>query len=203
MPDLICGGGQKRCWSGMSSDVSLVQIVDAAVAEAVKLAGELVTCRSGCTHCCIGPFAVTERDLDRLRVGYALAPEEQRERMAARSAEAREAMRDGFPGDWTSGRVAGQDAADAFDLFHAWLPCPVLDLESGACSLHAWRPVACRLHGPALRMNGFDLQHCRLNYSGADAASYRVSFTTPDAAGSPLTYIAWAALESESTVQVA
>lgn len=187
----------------MSSDSELVQIVDAAVAYAVRRARKLVTCRSGCTHCCIGPFAVTERDLERLRAGYALAPEEMRGRMATRSAESREAMRDGFPGDWASGRVPGQDEADAFDLLHAWLPCPVLDLETGACSLHAWRPVACRLHGPAVRMNGLDLEHCRLNYSGTDAETYRVAFTTPEAAGSPLTYIAWAALERDSTVQVA
>jgi len=187
----------------MSSDAELVRIVDGAVAEAARLAGELLTCRRGCTHCCIGPFAVTERDLERLRVGYSLAPEEQRERMALRSAEAREALRDGFPGNWTSGRVAAQDAADAFDLLNPWLPCPVLDLETGACSLHEWRPVACRLHGPALRMNGFDLQHCRLNYTRADAGNYLVAFTTPEAEASPLTYVAWAALESESTVQVA
>lgn len=187
----------------MTSDLQLVQIVDTAVAEAVRLAGDLIACKRGCAHCCIGPFAVTERDLARLRIGFAMAPQEQRSRISARSEEARDAMRDGFPGDWTSGQVAGQSAADAFDLLHDWLPCPVLDLETGACSLHPWRPVACRLHGPALRMNGFDLQHCRLNYIGADAPGYRVSFTTPEAAESPLTYIAWAALESDSTVQVA
>jgi len=187
----------------MSSDAELVQIIDAAVAEAARRAGDLLTCRSGCTHCCIGPFAVTERDLNRLRIGYALASREQRARLALRSAEAREALRDGFPGDWEPGRLPGQDEADAFDLRHPWLPCPILDLESGACSLHAWRPVACRLHGPALRMNGFDLQHCRLNYAGADAADYRVSLTIPEAEASPLTYVAWAALESESAFQVA
>jgi Fe-S-cluster containining protein len=187
----------------MSSDAELVQIVDAAVAEAARRAGDLLTCRSGCTHCCIGPFAVTERDLERLRVGYSRIPKELQERLALRSVEAREALRDGFPGDWATGRLAGQEEANAFDLRHPWLPCPILDLESGACSLHEWRPVACRLHGPALRMNGFDLQPCRLNYSGADAAQYRVSFTIPEAEPSPLTYVAWAALESESIFQVA
>ena len=144
----------------MSSDAELVRIVDAAVA--AWLAGELLTCRSGCTHCGIGPFAVTERDLERLRTGNAMAPGERREGMALRSAEARAALRDGFPGDWTAGRVAKQDAADAFDL-----------------------------------------QPCQLNYTGADAANFRVSFTTPETEASPLTYVAWAALESESRVQVA
>lgn len=187
----------------MSSDAKLVQIVDAAVAAAARVAGDLLTCRSGCMHCCIGPFTVTERDLKRLRVGYDAAPKEKRERIALRSVEAREAMRDGFPGDWPRGRVARQDKADAFDSLHPWLPCPILDLETGSCSLHAWRPIACRLHGPALRMNGLDVQHCRLNYGDANAADYRVTFTTPEAEASPLTYVAWAALESESRFQVA
>jgi Fe-S-cluster containining protein len=176
----------------MASDAELVQIVDAAVAEAGRVAGNLLVCRKGCTHCCVGPFAVTVRDLERLRVGFAAADGELQERLAARSAEAREAMLAGFPGDWENGVVTGQAEADAFDERHGWLPCPMLDLETGGCALHAWRPVACRLHGPALRMNGFDLRPCRLNYAGADAESYRVSFATPEAEESPLTYIAWA-----------
>ncbi len=179
----------------MSSDAELVRIVDSAVAEAVSKAGPLVTCRSGCTHCCIGPFVVTERDVERLRVGAAAVDPAAHERLAERSREAREAMRPGFPGDWESGRVGSQEEADTFDLDHPWLPCPILDLETGACSLHKWRPVACRLHGPALRINGFDLQHCRLNYAGADAESYRVSFETPGAEDSGLTYIGWAIRE--------
>jgi Fe-S-cluster containining protein len=174
------------------SDGELVRIVDAAVAEAARRAGALLTCKSGCTHCCVGPFAVTERDLERLREGLASLDEASRERLAQRSREAREAMREGFPGDWETGRVTNLEAADAFDLGHPWLPCPILDLETGACALHAWRPVACRLHGPALTMNGFALRHCRLNYVGADAEGYRVAFETPEAEESPLTYIAWA-----------
>lgn len=176
----------------MTSDAELIQIVDAAAAEAARLAGDLLHCRKGCTHCCVGPFAVTVRDLERLRAGFECADEELRGRLAARSAEARQAMFAGFPGDWESGTVTGLAEADAFDSNHKWLPCPILDLETGVCTLHAWRPVACRLHGPALRMNGFDLLPCRLNYAGADPERYRVPFDTPDAGESPLTYIAWA-----------
>ena len=176
----------------MASDTELVQIVDAAVAEATRRAGAALACKSGCTHCCIGPFAVTERDLARLREGFAAVGDE---RMAARFREAREAMREGFPGDWESGGVTDLGAADLFDLAHPWLPCPVLDLETGACGLHAWRPVACRLHGPALRIDGVDLRHCRLNYVGMDGAEVeglRVSVETPEVEESTLTYIAWA-----------
>ncbi|MBI2685443.1 MAG: YkgJ family cysteine cluster protein [Acidobacteria bacterium] len=176
----------------MASDIELVQIVDAAVAEAVRRAGTAMVCRKGCTHCCIGPFAVTERDLERLRVGFGLLDERLKERMALRFAEARETMREEFPGNWVSGRLTSQEAADLFDLRHPWLPCPVLDLETGACSLHAWRPVACRLHGPALRVNGVDLRHCRLNYTGVGVEELRVAVELPEEEESPLTYIAWA-----------
>lgn len=180
----------------MSNDAALIQIVDAAVAEAVRRAGKWIHCRSGCTHCCIGPFAVTERDLERLRTGFSHLSAEERARVAERSKEARDAMRDSFPGDWASGRVTGQDEADEFDLRHPWLPCPVLDLETGACTLHTWRPVACRLHGPALRLDGLDLRHCRLNYEGAsdeELEANRVVVSIPSTECSALTYIAWAA----------
>ncbi len=173
---------------------ALVQIIDRAVAEAVALAGDQIVCRRGCTHCCIGPFAVTVLDLERLRTGMEEVGAEVRERLRERSREAREIMKPGFPGDWETGMVVGQEEADQFDLRHPWLPCPVLDLETGSCSLHQWRPVACRLHGPALVMNGQHLQHCRLNYTAVPASNLAISFVTPDTGGiSPLTYIAWAA----------
>ena len=181
----------------MASDAELVQIVDAAVAEAARRAGAALVCRSGCTHCCIGPFAVTERDLVRLRAGFAVLGDA---RMAARFREAREAMREGFPGDWESGRVSDLEAADLFDLGHPWLPCPVLDLETGSCGLHEFRPVACRLHGPALRIDGVDLRHCRLNYAGMgeeEVEGLRVSVETPEVEESTLTYIAWAVLPAQ------
>lgn len=179
----------------MASDAELVQIVDAAVAEAVRRAGAAIVCKTGCTHCCIGPFAVTERDLERLRQGFAVMGDA---RMASRFREAREAMRPGFPGDWESGQVTDLAAADQFDMGHPWLPCPVLDLETGACGLHDYRPVACRLHGPALRINGVDLRHCRLNYAGMGpevVEGLRVAVDTPEVEESSLRYIAWAVRE--------
>ena len=64
-----------------SSDGELVRIVDAAVAEAARRAGALLACKRGCTHCCVGPFAVTERDLQRLREGMATLDKSARERL--------------------------------------------------------------------------------------------------------------------------
>lgn len=56
------------------------------------------------------------------------------------------------------------------ELFEArfhMIPCPVLDLESGACLLYAWRPLACRTYGPAIVWQGEAMPHCQLNYQGA------------------------------------
>lgn len=175
----------------MPADSLLVQIIDDAVEAAIARAPGRIACRRGCTHCCIGPFAVTGQDLDRLRQGLAEAPAELRTRIESRAHEARLALQEGFPGDWTAGLLTSLEAADQFDLAHPWLPCPILDLETGACSLHTHRPIACRLHGPALRLNGLDLRPCRLNYPGTDPEPFRVTVDTPAAPPSPLTYIAW------------
>ena len=46
-------------------------------------------------------------------------------------------------------------------------PCPALDPDSGACTVYAWRPVACRTYGPPVRMGGDDLPQCPLCFKGA------------------------------------
>ncbi|MBM3784972.1 MAG: YkgJ family cysteine cluster protein [Acidobacteria bacterium] len=171
----------------MRADAALIQIVDAAVAEAFRRAPAHIECKRGCSHCCIGPFPVTLHDLARLRARAT-------PRIAARAAEARLAMRENFPGDFETGAIAADSGA--FEEARKWLPCPVLDLETGACELHEHRPIACRLHGPALRLNGEIVRHCRLNYSALSAGTIealRVELHLPeDAPEQPLTYIAWA-----------
>ncbi|MBM3757756.1 MAG: YkgJ family cysteine cluster protein [Acidobacteria bacterium] len=169
----------------MIDDTALVQIVDSAVARADK---RWINCKPGCSHCCIGPFVVTQRDLERLRrAGPNPAIE-------ARAEEARARMRAHFPGDWTTGIVNGQQ--DTFDERHKWLPCPVLDLETGSCLLYEHRPLACRMHGPALRVDGGIVNHCRLNYAGATQAEIetaRIEIELPPCnEPNSLTYIAWA-----------
>lgn len=171
----------------MTQDESLIQIVELSIAEAMRRGGAHVVCAPGCSHCCIGPFLVTAQDLARLRPH--VTPE-----IAARAAEARARMKDGFPGDHKTGTVNA--GSEEFEERHRWLPCPVLDLETGRCELHAHRPLACRLHGPALRLNGEMVRHCRLNYAGMgedEIERLRVELTIPeDAPDNPLAYIAWA-----------
>jgi hypothetical protein len=54
-----------------SGDRKLIQIVDAALANATRQSGEWLACRPGCTQCCIGAFAINQLDALRLRRGLA------------------------------------------------------------------------------------------------------------------------------------
>ena len=53
----------------MHGDREFIQIVDAALAEAVQKSGAWLVCRPGCCECCLGPFAITQLDAARLRTG--------------------------------------------------------------------------------------------------------------------------------------
>ena len=52
-----------------AGDNELVQIIDAALADAARRAGPLLVCRQGCTQCCHGAFAINELDAQRLAAG--------------------------------------------------------------------------------------------------------------------------------------
>jgi Fe-S-cluster containining protein len=151
----------------MTADARLIQIVDAAVAEAMQRGDGHIECRAGCSHCCFGPFAITDLDGARLRRGLNSLPPEPSRRVVERAREAAALM--------------GGDLADETQFSN--LPCPVLDLETNRCLLHEFRPIACRLHGPAMRVDGVELQHCRLNYTQLDAAKIRTLRVEVDPAG--------------------
>ena len=85
----------------MAQDRDLIQIVDAAIAEAARKSGAWLVCRAGCAQCCMGPFPITQLDAARLRAGLAELERRDPERAARvrrRAEEARARMRD-FPGD--------------------------------------------------------------------------------------------------------
>ena len=54
-----------------SADRALVQIVDAALAGAVRVSGTRLACRPGCSDCCMGAFPITQLDARRLASGLA------------------------------------------------------------------------------------------------------------------------------------
>jgi Fe-S-cluster containining protein len=161
-----------------AGDAELVQIMDAALAEAARRAGSWLVCRPGCTQCCYGAFAINELDALRLAAGMAalradnpaLAAEIER-RAQAWIAE----NQADFPGDAQSG-LLGTSAADqaSFEDFANQAACPALDPATGRCDVYAARPMTCRVFGPPIRMEAGDaegpaLGHCELCFAGATA----------------------------------
>lgn len=151
----------------MKGDAQLVQIVDAAMAEAVQKSGSWLACRIGCTQCCLGPFPITLLDGRRLREGLAAlesSDPERASRVRKRARASLERLCREFPTDTVTTVLSLDDAADDE-------PCPALDPETGACDLYAARPITCRTFGPAVRLGSEPEAHalgvCALCYQGA------------------------------------
>jgi Fe-S-cluster containining protein len=152
-------------------DGALIQIVDAAMAEAARCSGPWLVCRVGCTECCMGPFPINQLDARRLRRGLS----ELDARDPARARQVRERARQyvgrisrDFPGDPSTGILAeGEEAEAQFASFAEDVPCPALDPETGACDLYTARPITCRTFGPPVRAGAEALGICELCFHGA------------------------------------
>jgi Fe-S-cluster containining protein len=147
----------------MASDEALIQIVDTALAEAARKAGPWLVCRPGCAECCIGPFAITPLDVQRLRRGLADLERSHPDRAALvrrRARESKERLERAYPGDTVERVLAEDDAADNE-------PCPALDPETNTCELYSYRPITCRIFGPPVRFDGQSLAVCELCFDGA------------------------------------
>src|ERR1035438_455267 len=155
----------------MAGDRELIQIVDAALAEANRRAGAWLTCRPGCFECCMGPFPITQLDAARLRAGLTelnVFDPARAARVRERARQAVEQMADDFPGDLVTGILEESEAAnERFAALADEEPCPALDPETGTCDLYAARPITCRTFGPAIRWNSDALGVCELNFQGA------------------------------------
>src|SRR6202140_3827637 len=89
-----------------SADGALIQIVDAALADAARRSGGWVACRPGCTQCCVGVFAINQLDAARLQQGLAEleqtdAARARRILLRARASVAR--LAEEFPGNAKTG----------------------------------------------------------------------------------------------------
>jgi Fe-S-cluster containining protein len=129
----------------MSGDQALIQIVDAALAEAARKSGPWLVCRPGCTECCLGPFPITQLDARRLREGLVELERRDPQRAAGVRERARQAV-----------------AATTDDQ-----PCPALDPSTGTCDLYAARPITCRIFGPPVRCGSEAVGVCELCFQGA------------------------------------
>lgn len=154
-----------------AADRRLLEVVGAALAEAVERAGDRLACRPGCTECCHGPFPVNRLDAWRLRRGLeqlaGSAPEKARAVLDRARAQL-QVLAEDYPGDPRTG-VLAEDGADdeAFFTRHGALPCPALDPATGRCDLYEHRPLTCRTFGPPVRLGDFDLPPCRLCFAGS------------------------------------
>lgn len=151
-------------------DQALIQIVDAALADATRRGGKWLVCRPGCTQCCIGVFPINQLDAVRLRQGLVNLEESAPERAAGVRQRAREAvsrLSKEFPGDPASGLLdEGEEAEQRFAEFANDEPCPVLDPETGLCELFEERPMTCRVFGPPVRSED-GIGVCELCFQGA------------------------------------
>lgn len=132
----------------MPGDQQLIQIVDAALAEAARLSGAWLLCRPGCSQCCLGEFPITQLDAVRLRRGLAELEASDPQRAARVRQRVRQAVARLEP-------MADDE------------PCAVLDPETGTCDLYAARPLTCREFGPPSRSESGDLGVCELCFDGA------------------------------------
>ena len=155
-------------------DGALIQIVDAAMAEAARRSGPWLVCRVGCTECCMGPFPINQLDARRLRRGLAELDTRDPERAGQVRERARQyvaRIAHDFPGDPLTGILAEGEAAEAqFATFAEDEPCPALDPETGACDLYTARPITCRTFGPPVRAGAEALGVCELCFHGASDA---------------------------------
>jgi Fe-S-cluster containining protein len=152
----------------------LVQIVDAALADAARRSGAHLVCRTGCTQCCTGVFVISQQDAARLRASLdALAQTNaaRAQRIRTRVAASVARLVSGFPGDPATGILAEDTGSRAFFDKHFANDevCPVLDPATGACDLYSGRPILCRTFGPPMRDEDNNLAACELCYTTATA----------------------------------
>jgi Fe-S-cluster containining protein len=153
-----------------SGDGTLIQIVDAALADATRRSGEWLACRPGCTQCCVGVFAINQLDAVRLQHGLAgleKTDPQRAVRIRDRAQSSRERLSADFPGNAKTGLLDEDlEAEERFAEFANDEVCPVLDPETGLCDLYDSRPMTCRTFGPPVRTEG-GLAVCELCFHGA------------------------------------
>jgi Fe-S-cluster containining protein len=164
-------------------DQKLVQIVDAALADAARRSGDWLACRPGCTQCCVGVFAINQLDASRLKRGLTKLEKDYPERAAAVKVRARESwarLSPEFAGNKATGILSEDElAAEKFDEYGNDEPCPALDPVTGLCELYEFRPMTCRVFGPPVRSEE-GLGVCELCFHGASDDEIAACEMVPD-----------------------
>ena len=163
------------------TDSALIQIVDAALADATRRSGDWLACKPGCSQCCHGVFAISQLDAERLRTGLAVAEPAMAARIRLRVQESLIRLSAGYPGDLATGILNGNETA--FEEFANDEPCPVLDPITQTCDLYAARPMTCRTFGPPMDTQEGGLGVCELCFIGAPAETVAACELLPDPDG--------------------
>lgn len=153
-------------------DTELVQIMDAAFADAARRAGPMLACRPGCTQCCHGAFAINGLDAARLQSGMNaldISDPDTAAELRRRAQVWLDQYRPDFPGDPATGILGASEEDQArFEDFANDAPCPALNPETGLCDIYPFRPMTCRVFGPPVRVaDGDALACCELCFVGA------------------------------------
>jgi Fe-S-cluster containining protein len=152
-------------------DRELVQIMDAALADAAARAGHWLACRPGCDQCCSGVFRIGPLDTERLREGLRSLAESNPEKAGMIRNRVRQSIKrltPGFPGDAQTGMLfEDEDSLEQFEDYADDEVCPVLDPVTGTCDLYAHRPMTCRTFGPPVRTADEGFGVCELCFVGA------------------------------------
>ncbi|HEX4320038.1 MAG TPA: YkgJ family cysteine cluster protein [Acidobacteriaceae bacterium] len=141
----------------LQQDIQLIQIVDAALADATLRSGPHLVCYPGCTQCCHGAFAINPLDALRLRTAFTEMSIQNPAQAAAIAERARQYLAEfgpSFPGNRETGvlGITPEDEA-AFEDFANEATCPALNPVTGLCEVYSARPMTCRIFGPPVRMN--------------------------------------------------
>lgn len=167
-----------------SGDQKLIQIVDAALADATRRSKGWLVCRKGCTQCCIGVFAINQLDAARLQCGLKELAMRDPARAAAVTERARESvgrLSREFPGDPATGLLGtSKRERQRFESFANEEPCPALDPVEGTCDLYESRPMTCRTFGPPVRAEGGGLGVCELCYQSCSEEEIAACEMVPD-----------------------
>ena len=165
------------------SQEPLIQIVEAAVADAYRRGGSHLLCHPGCSQCCIGVFPIAHEDAARLREGLAALEQSDPQKAARvheRVADSLTRLDPWVPGDRTTGILnADHEAAILFEEFANDEPCPALDPDHGTCDLYENRPILCRTFGPPMRTEENNLATCELCFSHATTEEIAASEVDP------------------------
>jgi Fe-S-cluster containining protein len=146
----------------------LIQIVDAALADATRRSGSWLVCGPGCTQCCVGVFPISQLDALRLQQGlFELVADdpERAARVRTRAKKSVARLAPDYPGNPKTGAL-DPNSEKSFADFANEEPCPALDPAAGTCDLYASRPITCRAFGPPIRTED-GLGVCELCFHGA------------------------------------